>query len=119
MPIYNYSCKCGREWEAYVALRGSSDPLCSCGGSPERIWALGTTHRPGSGYPYVTTNIHPNGKPIEVTSDSHLQKLCREHGVTPRPDAAFINKTYEGVDFRTGKQKYKEGNGSGMPGCWV
>jgi hypothetical protein len=68
-------------------------------------------------YPYVTTNI--TGKPIEVTSAAHLESLCREHNVTHRPDAAWLTQEYKGVDWKTGKQIYKEGSGAGLPGSWI
>ena len=68
-------------------------------------------------YPFKTKNF--NGQLIEVTSRAHERALMQEYGVTKRDDAAWINKEYIGVDPRTRKQIYKEGNGVGMPGCWV
>lgn len=70
-------------------------------------------------FPYTTTNIHPEGKAIEVKSEAHLQQLCKEYGVVHRPDVAWLEKERIGYNFRTGKQEYKEGNGVGLPGCWV
>lgn len=68
-------------------------------------------------YPFVTRNF--NGKPIEVTSAAHERALCQSYGVVKRDDVAWNLKTYEGYDHRTGKQVYKEGNGVGLPNCWV
>lgn len=118
MPTYNYLCDCGRGWEGYVPSHNSANPPCECGNLPERVWALGNSHRGASGFPYVTTNILSDGSPVEVRSAQHLDQLCKEHGVTHRPDNGWIDKTYVGVDFRTGKQIYKEGSGMGMPGSW-
>jgi hypothetical protein len=74
-------------------------------------------HIPASQFPYVTKNF--NGKPIEVTSPSHLKALCNSFGVTHRPDVAWTTKRYEGYDWRRGTQKYSEGSGLGLPGCWA
>jgi hypothetical protein len=68
-------------------------------------------------YPFVTRNF--NGQPIEVTSRAHEKALMQQYGVTKRDDAAWIEKTYEGYDFRNRRQVFKEGNGVGLPGCWV
>lgn len=67
-------------------------------------------------FPYTTSHI--TGKPIEVRSESHLKELCQTHGVTHRPDAAWVEKRIIGTG-RDGKPIYKEGNGVGLPGCWV
>lgn len=71
----------------------------------------------GTGFPFTTT--HLNGKPVEVRSEGHLRELCKQYGVNHRPDVAFTEKRYEGIDFRTGQHKYREGSGAGLPGCWV
>lgn len=119
MPTYAYLCECGRGWEGYIHSHTSPNPPCECGLSPERVWSLGSSHRGATGFPYVTTNITPDGSPVEVTSPAHLDKLCKEYGVTHRPDNGWIDKEYLGVDMRTGVQRYKEGNGVGYPGCWI
>lgn len=77
----------------------------------------GRNHIPGNTYPFVTSNI--SGKPIEVQSAMHLESLCKKFGVTHRPDSAWIEQRYEGIDFRTGEQRYEEGSGRGLPGSWV
>lgn len=68
-------------------------------------------------YPFVTSNF--NGQPIEVTSAAHEKALCAEYGVCKRDDVAYLEKSYEGYDWRAKKQVYKEGNGVGLPGCWI
>lgn len=117
MPIYAYECPSGHQFERYVPKFDDPAPECAdCGAfGSEKIWKV-TRHLGGGTFPFVTTHI--TGKPVEVTSEAHLQALCKEHGVNPRPDAAWLTKEYVGVDFRTGKQIYKEGSGMGLPGCW-
>jgi hypothetical protein len=68
-------------------------------------------------FPYTTT--HLNGKPITVTDRAHESRLMKEFGVTKRDDAAWVEKRIVGTDRRTGAPIYKEGNGVGLPGCWV
>jgi len=55
--------------------------------------------------PFVTRNIRRDGEPVEVTSRSHLQRLCRENHVVPSP----LNDTAEGRadprEFRSLKGK--------------
>lgn len=117
MPIYAYECKgCQKQFDRYVHYTTSLNPECECGSPTEKIWRV-TRHMAASAFPFVTTNI--TGQPIEVTSPRHLDELCKMHGVTNRPDAAWVEKEYLGVDWRTGKQVYKESSGLGMPGCWI
>lgn len=68
-------------------------------------------------YPFTTKNF--NGQPIEVTSRAHERALCQQYGVTKRDDVAWVNKEYSGYNPRTKRQEYREGNGVGLPGCWV
>lgn len=76
-------------------------------------------------YPYVTKNLTADGQEVEVTSRAHekalMEQYTRDTGnvLTKRDDVAFIEHDYEGYDFATGKQKYSEGSGRGMPGQWV
>lgn len=119
MPVYAFQCTNEHEWEGYLPLFDSPNPVCaSCGGSSERVWR-GRNHRAASVFPYVTTNLHPDGKPVEVKSASHLERLCKEFGVVHRPDVGWLTKEDMGLDFRTGKRVYKESSGVGLPGCWV
>jgi hypothetical protein len=90
-----------------------------CGEEGHPWWDHETGYKQYSGetsYPYVTTHI--TGKPIEVTGPGHERELCRIHGVRKRDDAAWVEKRYLGVDPRTGKQRYSEGSGMGLPGVW-
>jgi len=73
-------------------------------------------HIPGAAWPMTTT--HLSGKPETFSSQAELDRRCKELGVTHRPDNAFLDQEYVGVDFRTGKQRYKEGSGRGLPGSW-
>jgi hypothetical protein len=71
----------------------------------------------GNGFPFTTSNL--TGKPIEVTSESHLKALCKAHGVVHRPDNAWIEKRQIGTDWKTGKPIYSEPSGRGMKGSWI
>lgn len=117
MPTYDFECTpCQKHVEAYVPLRTTPFPCENCGAQMDKVWTTSYRKR-GAGFPFTTKNL--TGEPIVVESQQHLDQLCKEHNVTHRPDAAWIEKTYEGYDFRTGKQKYREGTGAGLPGCWV
>lgn len=119
MPIYQFECtSCKDGFEQYLSLRGEENPPCrTCSSPTERVWALGSQHKGSGIYPYVTRNLDPTGKPVEVRSASHLDSLCKQFNVVHRPDVAFIEKQHLGCD-RTGKPIYKEGSGAGLPGCW-
>jgi hypothetical protein len=118
MPVYALSCG-EHEFEAYVPSFNSENPKCKeCSAPTERVWRT-SRHIPASAFPYVTRNIHPDGRPIEVKSASHLDSLCKRYNVVHRPDAAYIEKEYQGYDLRTGKQVYKEGSGRGVKGAWI
>ncbi len=69
-----------------------------------------------NGFPFVTSHI--TGKPITVESETHLKALCAAHGVTHRPDVAWLEKKHLGSD-RDGRPVYKEGSGMGLPGVWI
>ena len=117
MPIYQFECEaCKKGFERYLSLRKEKNPPCECGGATQRVWALGVKQKGDSVYPYITKNI--TGKPLEITSASHLEKVCKENGVVNRADTAWLEKTHEGCD-RKGKPVYREGSGLGMPGCWI
>lgn len=68
-------------------------------------------------FPYTTS--HLSGKPITVTDRAHEKALCSQYNVVKRDDAAWVEKRLVGMDYKTGKPKYREGNGVGNPGCWV
>lgn len=118
MPIYSFQCPSEHEFEGFLVKFDSPNPVCEeCGQATERIWRARGARRAASGFPFTTT--HLNGKPIEVTSESHLQSLCKQYGVTHRPDNGFIEKRVVGTDWRTGKQIWAEGSGRGMKGSWI
>lgn len=95
--------KCG------VELQVGSWPFCPHPGGVSLVTE--------KSYPFVTKNF--NGQPIEVTSRAHEKSLMQEYGVRKRDDAAWTEKEYVGYNWRTKRQEYREGNGVGLPGCWV
>jgi hypothetical protein len=118
VPVYAFSCEQAHEFEGFLQSYRDENPRCvRCFAPTERIWKLGTGHSGVMAFPMTTS--HLSGKPETFTSQSQLDARCRELGVTQRDDAAFVTKMYEGYDWRTGKQRYKESSGVGMPGCWV
>lgn len=125
MPTYDFQCATCKtddggpfEFEAFVQHIGGTEACRRCEGPTERVWRLGNHHIGSSCFPYVTKNLTPDGSPIEVTSERHLQQLCKQFGKTHRPDAAWITKEYLGYDPLTGQQRYSEGSKLGMPGVW-
>ncbi len=70
----------------------------------------------GNGFPFTTSNI--TGKPMTFNSQRELDRACREHGVTHRPDVAWLEKRHLGSD-RNGNPIYSEGSGMGLPGVWI
>jgi len=94
--------KCGETYEV------GDWPYC-----PHGITGLVTE----KSYPFITKNF--NGKPIEVTSRAHEKSLCQQYGQVKRDDVAWTEQQYLGYNWQTKKQEYKEGNGVGLPGCWV
>jgi hypothetical protein len=77
----------------------------------------GTTHSPANGFPFTTSHI--TGKPMTFNSEAELRTACKMYNVNHRPDVAWTEKRIVGTDRKTGKPIYKEGNGVGLPGCWV
>lgn len=69
-----------------------------------------------NGFPFTTTHI--DGTSRTFNSERELQQACKEHGVNHRPDVAWLEKRIVGTS-QEGKPIYKEGNGVGLPGCWV
>jgi len=130
MPLYLFYCdKCeisqenktlttAEKWE-WVAKKPEVPNCGVCVTPMERDWgAEQGGHIPASGFPFVTKNIHPDGKPIEVRSAAHMAQLCKEFGVEHRPDSAWLEKEFLGYDPKTRKPMYKESSGVGMPNCW-
>lgn len=118
MPVYDWKCSaCPFEEEAFVETWRDLRSCELCSAPMEKVWSLSAEHRAASGYPYITKNI--TGEAIEVKSPGHERELCKLHGVNKRDDKAWENQEYLGWDPKARRQRYKEGNGVGTPGCWV
>lgn len=121
MPCYIFKCfehdKTEMKWLS-VADRKKSPTCPVCLTPMERDYhSEHVRHVPASAFPYVTKNLDPSGKPIEVRSEAHLQSLCKQFGVRPRPDVAYEeDRSYTDAN---GQWRIKEGNGRGMPGSWI
>lgn len=134
MALYVFSCPHSTEHTSvevwWSAIREKCPPpaCAACGSAMERDWHRESrNHRPASGFPYITKNLDPTGKAIEVTSINHERELCRQFGKVKRDDSAFIDEQYLGFSWgtrnkETGKlegqgQRYSSG-GRGNPGSW-
>lgn len=118
MPVYAYQCTPEEhQFEAYVhSHRDACPPCLICGGTTEKIWKI-TRHIGGVNWPFTTK--HLTGKEETFADQAALNQRLKELGMVRRDDAAWLEQEYQGYDWVTGKQKYKEGSGLGMPGCWV
>lgn len=125
MPTYTYSCEpCKHDFDRFVMLTSSPNVECElCGGPTEKVWTV--SQRTGySQWPYKTRNITPDGSEVEVTSAAHEKMLMEEYKrktgaeIRKRDDAAWITAEYRGYDPVSKSQRYVEGSGVGLPGCW-
>lgn len=117
MPVYAYECTAGHQFEGYTHSHEDGCPSCrECGATTLKIWKV-TRHLGSVNWPLTTK--HLTGKEETFMNQAELDHRCKELGVVQRDDAGWIDDEYQGVNFFTGKQKYKGGSGAGMPGCWI
>lgn len=119
MPCYLWICeRCDQAETVWGTYAQSADaPLCTNHGPMVRDYtAEHRGHIPGGVYPFVTKNLDPSGKPIEVRDANHMKQLCKQFGVRNRDDAGYEEDTSY-VD-RNGRWKINDGNGRGMPRSW-
>lgn len=95
MPLFEYNCvDCGLIFEKIEPRYSEASPFCQrCGGLTERLISLPAFHdfsqtmaENGTHRPYVTRNIDPSGKPLEIRSHQQLKDACRRSGVIHVPD---------------------------------
>lgn len=124
MPLFCYVCDtCDKKCEKWFWVRDKIEAPKCCDIEMERDYhAEHTNHVPGGVFPYVTTNLTPDGSPVEVKSHAHLSQLCKQYGKVHRDDAAFTER-YQDIEAkfdRDGRMKvrpiYKDGNGDGEKG---
>jgi putative FmdB family regulatory protein len=90
MPLYDYQCACGKQFEAYCPLNENSDTAnCDCGGQARKVFinapalsSVGRQKGPGCGAGQVNFN-----KP-DVLKETMLQAHALE-------SAGMMNKTRE------------------------
>lgn len=87
MPLYQYRCmSCGNEFDefSHVITDGDAREQCpKCNGASRRILSTGMKFSFGAGdffEPYTDTDIHPDGKPINISSKSQFMAECEKHG---------------------------------------
>jgi putative FmdB family regulatory protein len=95
VPIYEYECAACERTVEVIELnpKNTQVPACpGCGGPTERILSLPVFHdfdrAMGSTpvRPFVTTNVHPEGKPMEFRTHQQLKDACKKYGVVHAPD---------------------------------
>src|SRR5688572_33489224 len=70
MPIYEYRCENGHEFEAFQSM--SEDPISKCmkcGAAAQRVLSAPAVHFKGSGF-YTTDYARKGKKPTESSSSS-------------------------------------------------
>jgi hypothetical protein len=85
MPLRDFNCKACeiRGEEHYYQVRdGVESPVkCKCGGIMEK-GELSTSYAKTAIFPYTTTHISGDGKPVTVESIGHLRSLEKRYGVS-------------------------------------
>lgn len=83
MPTYSRQCPaCQHEFDDFctVSVRDREVRCEKCDTPTERVWRPGGARKTGI-FPYVTTHLTGDGKPIEIESLAHLRRLERQYGV--------------------------------------
>jgi hypothetical protein len=120
MPFYVWICaECEEGEQTFEHKMEPKAPDCPSGhGLMVRNWhGEAGRHIPGSAWPFTTK--HLTGKEETFADQASLNRRLKELGLRQRDDAAFTEKRLEGYDWKTDSQKYSEGSGRGLPGCWV
>ncbi len=80
MPLYAYKCDCGKTEDAFRKIEDRERAPECCGKSMSRV--IGNYSVIPDMEPHVEYNM--TEKPVWVKSRKHHERLCREHGVTPK-----------------------------------
>lgn len=80
MILYDYICKrCNLEFEKLTAYEKRDEVLCkACGSRTTRKFPR---TKEDWFRPFVTEDMHPDGKPIEVRTKEQYRRLCKEYDV--------------------------------------
>lgn len=94
MPCFDEQCvKCGHVHERILPRYTKKTAKCpDCGGATERLDSAPQFHDfnrimgTSDAQPFVTRNIHPDGKPLEIRGHKQLQDACKKFGVIHVPE---------------------------------
>lgn len=82
MPIFDYRCDvCKKIIELFVKKHDDAVVCDKCGNQMKKLLG-GFKFNYGVGdffEPYVDTDIHPDGKPIQINSKEQFFAECRKH----------------------------------------
>jgi hypothetical protein len=83
MPLRDFKClDCGAVEEHYYSSTTESKQTCDkCGGATEKAPLSARAHRRSNIFPYTSTHITGDGKPVTITDIGHLRSLERRYGV--------------------------------------
>ena len=83
MPIFDYRCDdCQIQKEEFVKKHDDVVTCKKCGRQMKKLLG-GFRFQYGVGHffePYVDTDIHPEGEPIQINSQEDFFTACRKHG---------------------------------------
>lgn len=117
MPFYSWACeKCEKGQTIFATMDKCKDAPECCGQMCERDYPAehrGYVHK--TVFPYVTTHLSGDGKPVEVRDAGHLRDLCKKYNKTPRDDKGYINE--ESYTNEKGRWALRDA-GRGLPGRW-
>jgi len=120
MPTYCFicdSCQPPKTQEVFEHIAKKPEaPACECGQVMDRDWGSehsGYSHK--TVFPYVTTHLTGDGKPVEVRDAGHLRDLCKKYGKVQRDDASYVSE--EAYTNEKGRWTLKDA-GRGLPQRW-
>lgn len=83
MPIFDYRCNaCKKVVEEFVKQHDDIVTCSNCGSAMQKLLNFGRFRFEAGHFfeQYVDTNIHPDGKPIEISSQEEFFTQCRKYG---------------------------------------
>ena len=80
MPLYDFQCDSCDKVQEHFAKMDETTRECICGGLMQR--KISTNYFVHGEVDFVTDHI--TGDPVRITSRKQMDRLCKEHGVTPK-----------------------------------
>lgn len=97
MPIYEYRCECGNEFEAVVSVADRDDIECECGGETKRLMATGV-NAIGAIW---DKKIHIGGLDRTFNTNAEMRQYLKENPsieFVSTKDAAWKNSLQKATD---------------------